>query len=75
MLFVEGYSEGWFFRHLFNQLFRRQEFLKYISYDGHLFFENGQNLMYISEMTTKIEKGCFFFETIVPEFIAINCPY
>ena len=70
MLFVEVYSEAGIFRHLSNPLFR-----KYIAYDGHLFFENAQNLMFILEMPSKIEKNNFLSEIIVSELVAINCLY
>ena len=59
MLFVEGYSEAGFLRDLSNHLFRRRLFRKYIGYEGHLFFENGQNLMWILEMQTEIERKSF----------------
>ena len=44
LLPVEGSSETGFFRHLSNQLFPSPLFLKYIAYDGHLFYEKVQNL-------------------------------
>ena len=39
------HSAGRFFRHFSNHLFRRRQFRKYIGYEGHLIFENAQNLM------------------------------
>ena len=44
-------------------------------YEGHLFFENVQNLMQISKMQEKIEKKLFFFEIIASESVALNCVY
>ena len=46
-----------------------------MGYEGHLFFENVQNLMQISKMKRKIEKKSFVFEIIVSELIALNCLY
>ena len=45
MFVVEDTSETGFYRHLVNHLFRRREFGNYIGYEGHLFFENVQNLI------------------------------
>ena len=44
-------------------------------YEGHLFFENVQNLMQISKMQEKIEKKHFDFEIIASELVALNCVY
>ena len=73
MLFVEMHSEGGFFRHLSNHLFRRRQFRKYIGDDGHLVVENVQNFMYISKMRRKIDEKYFVFEIIVSELVALNC--
>ena len=75
MLFVEGHSEGGFFRHLSNHLFRTLQFREYTGYEGHLFFENAKNLIQVSEMRRKIEKKFFFSEIIVSELIPLNCVY
>ena len=75
MLFVEGYSEAEFFRHLSNPLFQRRYFRKSIGYDRHLLVENVENLMEISEMRRKIEKKKFFSEIIVSELVPLNCIY
>ena len=45
MFVVEDTSETGFYRHLVNHLFRGRSFGNYIGYDGHLFFENVQNLI------------------------------
>ena len=45
MFVVEDTSETQFYRHLFNHLFRRRRVGNHIGYEGHLFFENIQNLM------------------------------
>ena len=55
MLLVEGYCETALFRLLGNDVLGSPEFPKYISYECHLFFENVQNLMYISKIQKKIE--------------------
>ena len=39
-------------------------------YEGHLFFENVQNLMQISKMQEKIEKQLFVFEIMASELLA-----
>ena len=44
-------------------------------YEGHLFFENVQNLMQISKMQEKIEKKLFVFEIIASELVALNIVY
>ena len=44
-------------------------------YEGHLFFENVQNLMQISKMQEKIKKKLFVFEIIASELVALNCVY
>ena len=54
MLFVEGSSERGLLGHLFNPVFRSPEVKKYISYEGHLFFENVQNLISIYKIQKKI---------------------
>ena len=45
MLLKEGSSEAGLFRHLSNHVFWSVQFWKYISYEGHLSFENVQNLI------------------------------
>ena len=52
-----------------------RNFTKYISYEGHLFFENVQNLIYLSKMLKKIQKKFFLLEIIAPELAALNCLY
>ena len=49
--------------------------MKHIVYEDHLFFENVQNLMYVSKMETIIEKKSFVSEIIVSELVALNCFY
>ena len=44
-----------------------------MGYDGHLFFENGQNLMWIWKMQATIKEKCFLFEIIVSELVALSC--
>ena len=73
MLFVEMHSEGGFFRLLSNHLFWRRQFRKYIGYEGHLFFGNAQNLMYISEMSRKIQKIFCLSDIIISELVMLNC--
>ena len=45
MLLPEGSSETGLFRLLSNHIFRSPSFGKYISHEGHLLFENVQNLI------------------------------
>ena len=61
MLLVEGSSETPLYRHLSNNVFRNPEFRKYISYEGHLFFQSVTNFIYISKMQQKIEKKNFCY--------------
>ena len=61
MSFVERSSQSGVFRHLSKDVFRGRYFRKYISYEGHLFFENVRNLMQIRKTEKKIEKNSFFF--------------
>ena len=75
MLLVEGSSDTGLFRKLSKQVFRSPEVQKYISYTGHLFFENVQNWIYVSEMQERIEKKFFVSEIIASEDIAITCLY
>ena len=56
---VEVSSQARVFRHLFLQVFRSSQFLKKITYDGHLFIENVQNLIGLSKMQKQIENIFF----------------
>ena len=60
MLLVEGSSETQLFRDLSNNVFRNPYSRKYISYEGRLFFENVQNLMFISKIEKKIKESFSF---------------
>ena len=75
MLSVEGSSETRPFRHLRDDVFWGSSFPKYISYEGHLFLENVQNLIKILKMQKTILKKPFVFEIIASEFIALNSLY
>ena len=75
MLLFEGCSETGLFRHLSNHCFLSLQFPKYISYEGHLFFQNVQNLIFISKMQKKIEKIFFLLEIIASELVALNSLY
>ena len=44
-------------------------------YEGHLFFENVQNLMQILKMQEEIKKKLFVFEIMASELVALNCLY
>ena len=46
-----------------------------MAYEGHLFFENVQNLMQISKMQWKIEKNSFIFKILVSELVEFICLY
>ena len=56
MLLVEGSSETGLFRYLSNHVFRSPYLGESISYEGHLFFQNLQNLIYISKTEKKLKK-------------------
>ena len=75
MLSVEGSSETRLFRHLSSHVFRSRYFRKYISYEGHLFLANVQNLIYILKVPKKIYKRFSVFEIIASELVAFNCLY
>ena len=53
MLLVEESSETGLFRYLSNHVFRSPYLGESISYEGHLFFQNLQNLIYISKTQKK----------------------
>ena len=50
MLLVEGSSETRLFKHLSKNVFWNPQLPKYISYEGHIFFESVKNSIYILEM-------------------------
>ena len=78
MLLVEVSSETGFFIHLSNHIFRSPSVQKYISYEGHIFFENVQNWIYISKLQKKKKKKQKKFllsEIIASQYVAINCLY
>ena len=70
MLLVEGSSEAGSFRQYSNHVFRSLEFRKYISYEGHPFFQFLQNLIWISKMQKKIDKNVFH---LLDNCICIGC--
>ena len=74
-VFFEEFSETAFYKHLSTHLFRRRCFWKYIGYEGHLFFENVQNLIEISKRERKIEIKSFVSDIIVSELLALNFLY
>ena len=61
LLLLKGSSETGLFRDLSNHVFLSREVQKDISYEGHRFFENVQNLIYISKMETINLENVFFF--------------
>ena len=77
MLLLEGSSEWGLFRDFFNHVFWSLQYGKYICYDGDLlwFFENAQNLIYISKMQKEIEEMLFVSEIIASELAVLNCLY
>ena len=75
MLLMEGSLQMGFFRHSSNHGFWSPELRKCIAYEGHLFFENVQNLNYISGMQRKIEKKSLLSEIIVYELVTLNYLY
>ena len=50
----EGSSEKGLFRHLSKHVLRSPQFLKYITYEGHIFFQNVQNLILLPKMHKKL---------------------
>ena len=70
MFTVKGYSETGLFRHLCNLVVFN--FRIHISYEGHLVFENVENVMQIWEMQKKIEKNLFVSLIIAFQLIAIH---
>ena len=60
MLPVKGSFETGLFAHISNYVFRSALFLKKISHEAHLFFENVINLMQISKIAEKIKKAFSF---------------
>ena len=67
-----GSSETRPFRHLSNHSFWSRYFQKYISYEGHLFLANVENLIYILKMQKKIQKKFFVFQIIASELVALK---
>ena len=61
MLLVEVSFETLLFRHLSNHVFGNPSVQKYIRYEGHLFFQNVQNWIYISKMHQKCGKMFFCY--------------
>ena len=55
----KGLLERKFFLHLSNHVFRSLLFRKYISYDGHHFPKNNQNLIKVWKMRKKIPEKFF----------------
>ena len=76
MSLVEGSPETGLYRHLSKLVFQSPSVQKYISYEGHPFFENGsksnKNLQNAKE---KLRNDFFLFEILVSENIAINILY
>ena len=72
MLIIKGSSEMGLFRHLSNHVFRSLVVQKYVSYEGHLLFENVENCILIVKMENKIQKIFLVSEIKASENIAIN---
>ena len=72
---VERSFQTGVFRYLSKDVFRGRQFQKYISYEGHIFFENVRNLKQIRKTKKKIKKNCFLFEINASELFAFTCPY
>ena len=75
MLYIEESPKTRLFGNLSNNFFRRPEFRKYISYEGHRFFDNVQNLIDFKNEKKKIQEFFFVFEIIASELVALNCLY
>ena len=71
MLIFEFSSETRVFRHLSNHVFEVRNCRNTKTYEGHLFFQNVQNLRYISKMQPKIEKKVFVSEIIGSELVSL----
>ena len=61
MLLVEASPEPGLFLHLSNHVMRIPYFRKYISYEGHLSFQNVQNFSWTSRMQKKNTEKVFCF--------------
>ena len=59
MLLFEGSTKMGLFRFLSDQSFLSLEFPKCMSYEGHLFLENGQNLIYMLKKQKKKMRKSF----------------
>ena len=73
MLPVKGSFERGLFGHISKHVFRSANFRKKINYQGHLFFENVQDLIQIYKMQEKVGKRLFVFELNASELVALNC--
>ena len=75
MLLAQGSSERRLFRTLSNHVFGVRNFgnTKYMSVI--FFFQNIQNLIYISKMETKIQKNLFVSEIIASELVSLIRQY
>ena len=63
------------FRHLSIHILRGLYFRKYISYEGRLFFQDVQHLIYISKTEPKIGEEVFVSGIIASELVPLNCPF
>ena len=75
MLLVEGSSETGLFRHLSNDVFGVRNFENTKAVRVISFFQNVQNLIWISRMPQKIEKNVFVSDIIPSELVSLNSPY
>ena len=75
MSVYEGSSKADTFRHISNHDFWSPQLQKCIRYEGHSFFENVQNFIYISKIRKKIQKMFFLLQTYSSESAALNCLY
>ena len=72
MLTVHKCSENGIFSHLSDHAFCSLYFLKYISYEAHLFFEKVQNFLQSLEVWKKVEQILLALQIIAFELIALN---
>ena len=73
MLLVEGSSETGVFRHLSDHVFGVRNSGNTKSMRVIFFFQNIQNLLYISNMEQKIQKKFFVSDIIAFELVSLNC--
>ena len=75
LLLLEGSYETGLLSDLINNVFLSPKFGKYISSESQLFFQNVQNLSFISKMQQQIEEMFCLTQIISFELAVLNCLY